>query len=156
MAIAIAKRVSNDEASALRGLLEKLLEIRESGLSATEKARAALSATRESGVVLAAVKTVARELKTLGWDNRTKAQRAGLGAAAVGLGLFGSQAAGIAALGTAIAVPLWVVLGAGSMFGSYLYDELKPKAKEDREGDIDKSPVIDIEPVARSKRTPPQ
>lgn len=48
----------------------------------------------------------------------------GLSAAAVGLAVFGNQAAGIAALGSAIGVPLWIVLGAGSMFADQLLKEL--------------------------------
>jgi hypothetical protein len=55
-----------------------------------------------------------------------------MGAAATGAALFGGKAAGLAALGTAIAVPLWVVFGAGGAFMGVLYEELtgkKHKAK---------------------------
>lgn len=51
----------------------------------------------------------------------------GMGAAATGLALFGGANAGIAALGTAIGVPLWIVLGGGAMFAKYLFDELTQK-----------------------------
>ena len=55
----------------------------------------------------------------------------GLGGAAVGLAVFGGQGAGIAALGTAIGVPLWVVFGAGAAFLGVLYEEIADK-KPDR------------------------
>lgn len=55
-----------------------------------------------------------------------------MGVAAVAMTIFGGANAGIAALGGAIGVPLWVVLGGGSMFAKYLYDELTEKrAKPD-------------------------
>ena len=47
----------------------------------------------------------------------------------MGIALFGSQSAGIAALGTAIGVPLWVVLGAGAAFANSLIEELKRRGK---------------------------
>ncbi len=62
--------------------------------------------------------------KRLTWDERGLKSRLGLSGAAAGLVIFGGQGAGIAALGTAIAVPLWVVLGAGATFAGFLYEEL--------------------------------
>ena len=67
---------------------------------------------------------VARSFKALAWDNRGLAARLALGGAIVGVVFFGGQGAGIAALGTAIGVPLWVVFGAGSAFLGVLYDEI--------------------------------
>jgi hypothetical protein len=52
----------------------------------------------------------------------------GSGGAAVGVALFGGQSAGIAALGTAIGVPLWVVFGAGAAFAKSLHSELGRKS----------------------------
>lgn len=74
---------------------------------------------------------VGRELKRLGWDERGLKGRLGVGGAATGLLLFGSQGAGIAALGTAFAVPLWVVFGAGATFIGVLYDEITSKKSGD-------------------------
>jgi len=68
----------------------------------------------------------------------------GLGGAAVGLALFGTQGAGIAALGTAIGVPLWVVFGAGAAFLGVLYDEITRKAVDKTEG---------VEPVSQADVT---
>jgi hypothetical protein len=79
------------------------------------------------GVVLPAVKIIARETKRLGWDDRSLPGRLGIGGAAVGLALFGGQGAGVAALGTAVGVPLWVVFGAGATFLGVLYEEITRK-----------------------------
>lgn len=88
------------------------------------KAKKALILTAKSKVVLPALKIIAKQSKKYGWDNRSVAQRLGMGAAAVGITLFGGANAGIAALGGAIGVPLWMVLGGGAMFAKYLIDEI--------------------------------
>jgi hypothetical protein len=50
-----------------------------------------------------------------------------MGGMALGLAAFGSQGAGVAALGTAVGVPLWVISGAGASMAGVLLDELKRK-----------------------------
>ena len=57
------------------------------------------------------------------------AARLGLSAAAVGAVLFGGQDAGIAAQGTAMGVPLWVVLGSGPAFASVVIEEFGHKGR---------------------------
>ncbi|HEV2132416.1 MAG TPA: hypothetical protein VGR27_14975 [Longimicrobiaceae bacterium] len=103
----------------------ELLEIRESGVTPMEKARRALDATYDRKVVLAVLSSTGSALKQLAWDDRSWAARLGLGGAAFAVAAFGGQGAGIAAVGTAIAVPLWIVLGAGSGFARMLIDELQ-------------------------------
>ena len=127
LAITISRSASDAEADALRLWAHDLLRIRESGLSAYAKGKQAVSLTASSKVMLPALKIVARQSKAHGWDKRSPAQRVGMGAAATGIALFGGANAGIAALGTAIGVPLWIVLGGGAMFAKYLYDELSKK-----------------------------
>lgn len=51
-----------------------------------------------------------------------------LGGAVAGAAAFGAQSAGLAAMGTAIAVPLWLVTSAGSTMLGVLLDELRRKA----------------------------
>lgn len=103
----------------------ELLEIRESGATPMEKARQALDATYNRKVVLAVLSSTGGALKQLAWDDRSWAGRLGLGGAAFAVAAFGGQGAGIAAVGTAIAVPLWIVLGAGGSFAGMLIDELQ-------------------------------
>jgi hypothetical protein len=89
-----------------------------------EKARRAIELTAESKVIVSIVKMTFMELKRIGWDERGIKARGAIVGAAIGLLAFGSQGAGIAALGTAIGVPLWVVFGAGGAFLALLYEEL--------------------------------
>ena len=87
----------------------------------------AIALTASSQAAVTAAKIVARNLKRMAWDERSTAARFGLGGAALGLAAFGSQGAGIAALGTAVGVPLWVVSGAGASMAGVLLEELKRK-----------------------------
>jgi hypothetical protein len=102
LAVRIASRANLAEKEALSRWIERLLEIKASNLRAPQKAKQAISLTASSGVVLPAVKIIARETKRFGWDDRSIAGRLGMGGAAVGLALFGGQGAGVAALGTAV------------------------------------------------------
>jgi hypothetical protein len=121
----IATSASASEKEALRLWIEKLLAlIGDPGLSTTEKAKHALRVTSASRIVLPSLKLAARELKRVTWDDRGLKSRMGIGSAAAAIALFGGQGAGIAALGTAIGVPLWVVFGAGGAFLGLLYEEL--------------------------------
>ena len=99
---------------ALRQLSEQLVAIRQSDASRFAKSRQALA-------------LVGRSLKKAGWDERGLAARLGLSSAVVTAVVFGSQGAGIAALGGAIGVPLWVIFGAGATFIGVLYEELTGK-----------------------------
>jgi len=71
-----------------------------------------------------ASKMAFESIKSVAWDDRGLMARAGIVSAVVAAVLFGSQGAGVAALGTAIGVPLWVVFGAGGAFVAALYQEL--------------------------------
>ena len=64
------------------------------------------------------------EVKRLGWDERSKKSRTGIAVGGAALALVGGQGAGIAALGTAIGLPLWIVLGAGAYFAAGIVEDL--------------------------------
>jgi hypothetical protein len=71
------------------------------------------------------------EIKRVGWDERGLPERIALSAAATAAALiFSGQGAGIAALGGAIGVPLWVVFGAGGAFIGVLSEGAQRRAKE--------------------------
>jgi len=127
LAVKIAASANAAEKEALRIWIERLLALKATNLPAAQKAKQAISLTADSKIVLPAVKIIARETKRLAWDERGLKARLGLGGAAVGVALFGGQGAGIAALGTAIGVPLWVVFGAGAAFAGVLYEEVTGK-----------------------------
>lgn len=125
----VVDAVPTEHWPALKLWAERLLALREKDIPRLQKMREALSLTRDSQVVWPAIKIVAAKAKQIGWDDRSSKARIGLGAAAVGAAVFGSKSAGIAALGTAIGVPLWVVLGAGASFAAGIVEEISRRSK---------------------------
>lgn len=124
VAIFVAESAAPTDLEAIRIWAGKLLEIRSAPLTKLHKAKAAVTLTTSSKVVWPVAKMVAKQAKKIGWDDRSRTARWGLGAAAIGATVFGGKSAGIAALGTAIGVPLWVVLGAGASFANVLIEEI--------------------------------
>lgn len=122
---ALSSRMSDGQRVALRDWASRLLEIRTLGVSELRKARLALDVTYRAEIVLPVIKAMAESVKDLVWDDRSWAGRLGLGTAGVAAMAFGKQGAGIAALGGAIGLPLWIVLGAGGSFAGMLVDELQ-------------------------------
>lgn len=125
LAITVIEQASIFERQILLNWAEQLVAIRDSNLSPMEKAKASISATVESKAIWQFLNVIGRELKRLGWDERGFAARIGLSAAALALLIPGKGAAGIAALGGAIGVPLWVVFGAGGAFVGVIIQEIK-------------------------------
>ncbi|WP_347259805.1 hypothetical protein [Rudaea sp.] len=100
--------------AAVTRLSQQLVDVRQSNLSTLAKSKQALT-------------LVGAALKQTSWDERGLPARLGLTSAVVAAIVFGSQAAGIAALGGAIGVPLWVIFGAGATFLGVLYQEITGK-----------------------------
>ena len=131
LATRIAAATNEADKEALQKWIAGLLTIRAQNTPPVQKAKEALALTARSKVVLPTVKMMGRELKRVGWNERGLKGRLGVSGAAAGILLFGSQGAGIAALGTAFAVPLWVVFGAGAAFLGVLYEEITSKKSGD-------------------------
>lgn len=129
LAIYIANSIDDSQRDELKVWIERLLEIRDSGGSKSLRAWKALQLTQKSNVAKSVLELLFREAKRIAWDERSKNARLGVGGAALGLVTFGWQGAGIAALGTAVGVPLWVIFGAGSTFLGVLYDEITGRHK---------------------------
>lgn len=127
LALAVIDQASELERELLFNWAQQLVAIRESQLPTTEKAKAAISITIDSKAIWPFLKTLGGEIKRLGWDERSVPARIGLGAAAFALLLPGKGAAGIAALGGAIGVPLWIVFGAGGAFAGVIIEEINKK-----------------------------
>lgn len=119
---------------------EQLLAIRRSDASMMEKARKAIQETVQREVVLALLSTSGSAIKDLAWDDRSWSGRLGIGTATVAALAVGGQGAGIAALGGAVGVPLWIVLGAGGSFAGMLIDELSGAMPERAPGGGDADP----------------
>ena len=154
VAVRIADAASPGEREALLHWMIQLLQIRDSKISSIQKAKHAVLLTKRSEVTWPVVKMLAVELKRVGWDERTKKGRAGLLTAGGALALFGTQGAGIAALGTAIGVPLWIVLGAGAYFATGFIQELIERMpKESRPQFKDgKYEIVEAEPIDKARK----
>ena len=134
----VTRVVSEIEVAARQELLlwaQQLVEIRASSLPAVVKARRALKASAKKEVVTATIKALYRtlkpymdEVKRHGWDDRGVAGRFTLGGVVLGATVFSGQGAGLAALGSAIGLPLWFVLGTGGALLGTLVEELSKRA----------------------------
>lgn len=124
LAMRTAASANTAEKAAIRSWIQALMTIKQSDCPSLQKAKQAISVTLESEVVWPTVRIISREVKRLAWDDRSVKARFGLGGAAIAALAFGGQSAGIAALGTAIGVPLWVIFGAGATFLGVLYEEV--------------------------------
>lgn len=131
----IITEVDDSTREALLGWARKLTEIRNSNLPAVMKASRALSASTKREVIVSAtaliyrrVEPLIRDVKRHGWDERGIPSRFMIGGIMLGATAFSGQGAGLAALGSAIGLPLWLVLGAGGAFLGTLVDELSGKA----------------------------
>lgn len=125
LATAYLEQASREERAALLLWATGLITIRDANVPALEKAKGAIRLTVQSGTILPFLKFLGSEIKRVGWNQRGLPERLALSAAAVTALVFSGQGAGIAALGGAIGVPLWVVFGAGGAFAGVLIDEAK-------------------------------
>jgi hypothetical protein len=132
LAAIIFTGATKQEREEITGWLRSLMAIAEGDGSALEAARQAVEATAQRQVVWPIVKLVGGEIKRHAWDDRSLATRvAGIGAfTALALG-GGEAGAGIAALGTAVGVPLWIVFAAGGAFAGALLEEIQKLALND-------------------------
>ncbi len=148
IARALVRNASAVEQDVLRRWAEGLLRIRDKDLPALKKVSEAIKLTKESKVIAPYVKKAAIELKRVGWDERSWKARFGMGAVMATIVTVGNAGAGIAALGTAIGVPLWVVIGAGATFAGTIVDEVKSKPEKP------KTTYTEIDAEKRLKRNP--
>jgi hypothetical protein len=123
-AIAIAKEVPDTECRELVAFIDKLLIVRQSKQNSLQKLKATMTETLNVKVIWPTLKVIFRECKRRLWDNRSTSTRLGLTGSIAGLIFFGGQGAGIAAMGGAVGVPLWVVFGAGAMYANHLREAL--------------------------------
>jgi hypothetical protein len=131
----VVSRTSAPEKKALLDWLTGLLEIRENSDGRFVKAKSALAITREAKIVWPIVKIIAKKSKQYTWDDRSLSARMALGAGGIASIAFAGKGAGIAALGTAIGVPLWVVFAGGGLLAGKLIEELKDALNKTNAGD---------------------
>ena len=142
LAARLAARATPAQREALVRWLNRLAEIRSSAESAANKGRLAVQETMRAEVILPLVKDLGAEVKRLGWDERGTKSRFGIVGAGLALAAFGTQGVGIAALGTAIGVPLWLVVGSGAYFIPVLLEELQQHMRGDDAPPSDEAPKV--------------
>lgn len=124
VATAIERRTTPEEQRVLLTWAQALLEISKRPGSSLLKTKAAVMLTIESRAMYPLLKLLMAELKRVGWDERSWTGRLGLGGVLGTLALAGNAGAGIAALGGAVGIPLWVVLGSGGATLGIVVDKL--------------------------------
>ena len=77
-------------------------------------------ATLDSTTAWPLIRRIGDAIKRNAWDERSTTERAGVGAAAAMIALFGGTFAVLGTLGTAVGTPLWIVFGSGDGFARVL------------------------------------
>lgn len=113
-----------EQIDALRAWAQAMLDIKASHQPALQKAKAAILASTDRQALAPLLHVAWREMKRVGWTERGLPARMAIGAATAALTVSG-QGAGIAALGGAIGVPLFVVFGAGGALAGVIIDEAR-------------------------------
>lgn len=121
----IVNQIPNSDRKAVEIWLEKLLRLSRSAVGKVDKVKEAIRITKGSNVILPIVKIIGIELKRIGWDERTWSARLALSGAVIGAIAFSGEGAGIAAFGTAVGVPVWIVLGGGGAFAGMILDQIR-------------------------------
>jgi len=127
--VAAARRLRRvlkaEERTAVMAWLLELDRIRAAELPDRTKVRRAFRATMREPLLRAVLTASGRQLVELAWEDRSWAQRLAALGILVATGALEGRRAGIAAMGTAIGVPLWVVFGGGGALVGLILDELK-------------------------------
>ena len=117
--------LTNEEQVALTGWLTELLKIKASKTTRKQKLNQISALLKKSIPLLPVIKHLANETKRIVWEERKGGFRSFIAGSAFAIFLFGFQGAGIAAFGTAVGLPLWVIFGGGSTLAYSLLNELR-------------------------------
>ena len=131
IAVRIVETANSAERTALLEWSQDLLRLRNAPLSKLEKSKQALITTQKRKIIFPLIKIIFQQTKKHMWDDRSTKGRFGIAGAVAGLTFFGGQSAGIAALGSAFGLPLWIVFGAGSTFAGVIIEEVKNRNIKD-------------------------
>lgn len=126
LAKSVVASASPAQQEALLAWAIELSEIRNSPIAASRKARLAVKATAKRAVLAPIIKANLKRTKEVMWSERSWPARLGILGFTVGTLGFSGEAAGLAAFGRAIAVPIWLVLTAGGTLLGALIQELQP------------------------------
>lgn len=124
------KELSFEEKEKILNWAKKsLVVIENKQLTKIEKLKA-LKKIKTSRVVTIFVLTLIRLIKNKTWTNQTWARRFGFAGITLGTMIFGSQAAGVATMGSGVGVSLALISTVGATFVGVLIDELSKEAKK--------------------------
>ena len=123
----IVESLNPPERDQLLKWAEELKSVRDSDLTTLEKAKKTLVITKESKALAPTLKLILKELRRIGWDDRTWIGKLGISGSLIGLLVLNTATGGFAAFGTAIAVPLWLVVGGGGALLGVLIETLQKK-----------------------------
>jgi len=129
VATRVVATASTEERRALAAWARHMLEIRSSDLSILAKAMEGQRASLRSQLLVLLLRRVRAELVAAGvrltrvwWQRGWATRLATVGAA---FGLIAGGKAGLAAFGSGIGLPLWVVFGAGGSFVGTVLNEIE-------------------------------
>ena len=126
----VTKELTAEEKSKVLQWAEKsLVVIENKGLSKVEKVKQ-LNKLETPKAVMIFFQALLRFLKNKAWTNQSWARRLGLIGATLGTAVFGTQAAGLATMGTGIGISLALVSTVGATFIGVLVDELSKEIKK--------------------------
>jgi hypothetical protein len=120
----VSQMTDQERAEVLDWANRSLVVVENKELTRTQKL-IELRKVHPSKAALRIIAALARLTKSKVWDNQSWARRLGIAGLATGAAVFGSKAAGVAALGSAIGVPLALITGAGATVLGVIIDEVK-------------------------------
>jgi hypothetical protein len=124
VARAVVRELDPEQRKVLAEYTASLVLLRATDLPTQTKVLDSIDLTADPKVLGVLTKGSGRLLAKHAWKDRSWPARIGLSAAALASILTAGQGAGIALLGTAIGVPLWIVFGSGGAFAGELLDEI--------------------------------
>ena len=125
VARAVVRELDPEQRKVLAEYTASLVLLRAKDLPTQTKVLDSIDLTADPKVLGVLTKGSGRLLAKHAWKDRSWPGRIGLSAAALASILTAGQGAGIALLGTAIGVPLWIVFGSGGAFAGELLDEIE-------------------------------
>jgi hypothetical protein len=131
VARAVVRELDPEQREVLADYTASLLLLRGRDLPTQTKVLDSIDLTADAKVLGVLTKGSGRLLAKHAWKDRSWPARIGLSAAALASILTAGQGAGIALLGTAVGVPLWIVFGAGEAFSGALLDEIARARADD-------------------------
>jgi hypothetical protein len=152
IARAVVRELDPEQRKVLAEYTASLVLLRAKDLPTQTKVLDSIDLTADPKVLGVLTKGSGRLLAKHAWKDRSWPARIGLSAAALASILTAGQGAGIALLGTAIGVPLWIVFGSGGAFAGELLDEIDRVSAGDPDSAGDAEAGVRAPPLDTSRQ----